>query len=222
MSPRKIARGFGIVLGLCLAALVNGCGTRVGTGLTGSVTLKSEAFSTTGLMALSPVGMLAAYTHDLVWGAPTRFAGPTVTDFKICIRELKLEKADGNYADKDGSGSLEYKIGLIDVSNGAEKTWMTSDFPVGFTLQRVKVVVHKDESLCGVNYSIKFNGFESNSDVEFKFKFEPAAEVVAGSTIKVALATVVSTLRAAADATALNDNNLKDYIEGVEGSGKKE
>ena len=58
--------------------------------------------------------------------------------------------------------------------------------------------------------------------MEFKFKFDPEVEVVSGTTIKVALSTVISTLRAAADASALNDNNLKDYIEGVEGSGGKD
>ena len=198
------------------------CGTRVGTGLTGSVTLKSEAFNTTGLAALPPMGLIPAYIQDLALGMPARFTAPDVTDFKICIRELKLEKSDGGYADTDGSGSFEYKIGLVDVSNGAEKTWMTSAFPVGFTLQRIKVVVHKDESLCGVNYSLKFNSFQSNSDVEFKFKFEPAIAVATGSIIKVALSTVVSTLRAAANASSLNDQNIKDFIEGVEGTGKED
>ena len=112
-------------------------------------------------------------------------------------------RSDGGYADTDGSGSFEYKIGLVDVSNGAEKTWITSAFPVGFTLQRIRVVVHKDESLWGVNYSLKFNSFQSSSDVEFKFKFGPAIAVATGSIIKVALSMVVSTLRAAANASSL-------------------
>lgn len=209
------------VVSALVVLVLTGCGTRVGTGLTGSVTLKSESFSTTGLTALPPLGLVTAYAQDLTLMANGRFAAPDVTDFKICVRELKLEKSEGGYADKDGSGSLEYKVGLVDVSNGAEKTWMTSDFPVGFTLQRIKVVVHKDESLCGVGYSMKFNGFQSNSDVEFKFKFEPAIAISAGATIKVALSNVVSALRTAADNSLLTDGNLKDYVEGVEGTGKK-
>lgn len=194
-----------------------GCGTRVGTG----VTIRSAPFAIAGVTT-APQSTLTALADDLFRFSSARTAAPSVTDFKFCLKALKLEADDGKYADKDGSGSVEFKVGLLDVSNGQEKVWATSNLPTGFRLRRIKAEVHKDFDVCNVNYSVKFNGFESQNDVEFKFKFEPPVDVTLGTSLRVALSSFVAALRAAASSASLNENNLKDYVEGLEESGTKD
>ncbi len=88
---------------------------------------------------------------------------------------------------------------------------------------RIKVEVHKDRELCsGASSSVKFDSVTTSNDVELVFNFEPAIEVNGGCKVTLALTTIATTLRQAADSNQLNDESLKQFIEGVEGTGSVE
>ncbi len=189
--------------------LITGCGTKTGTGLTtkGNVTLASQSFSASAaFLAVSP-----------------RWITTPVDSFKFCVEKIKLENESDQVVEKDGQQEIEFHPGLIDVSSGQEKTWGTAEIPVSFTLKRIKVDVKKENDLCGgADYSVQFNGFQSQEGIEFKWLFIPPIEVKAGDTLKLALSEIVTTLKQAAGDGALNDENLKSYIESTEGSAEHE
>lgn len=202
-----------LAVGLALSA----CGTKTGTGH--GLTVKSEAFSTSGIIALSAVDLLPRTLQRSLSDEITPrdvFAG-AISDFKFCVTKVKLEAADGS-----SSGEIEFKLGLIDVSNGASKTWGTSPISTSFSLSRLRVEVHKDPELCsGADYSVKFNSVSATQDVEFRFLFDPAVTVTDGDEVSLSLAKVANVLRAAADQGSLTNENLKDFVEQVEESGTK-
>lgn len=208
MQINVCAHTIGFLLVVFLFGTIDlGCGTKTGSGLTptGDITVRSQAFGTGRLAYASD----DAYQERLL---------SNITDFKFCVTKLKLEQEDGA-----SGGEVEFKPGLIDVSSGEAKTWGTAALPTTLKLKRIKVEVHKDQELCsGASYSVKFNSVTTSKDVEFVFKFEPAIEVKAGGTVNLALTTIATTLREAADANQLNDESLKEFIEGVEGTGSGE
>lgn len=197
---------------------ITGCGKKAG-----DVTVESATFNTSGEALLAREKLnpnseaLARFYPDEIVAAvsPTT----TVTDFKICVRKVKLENEDGKTEQKDDQDEIEFKPGLIDLTAGTAKSWGTMNVPVGFKLKKIKIKVKKDKDLCGVDYSIKFNSATTDQDVEFKWKFEPAIDLDAGNKLSLALATVVSALRQAGDAGTLS--SLKDHVENTEGSGSK-
>lgn len=215
-----------LTLSLLLTAVLIGCGKKSGTG---DVTISSDTFATSGNAIVS--------AHALV--SPTAFAvldlsrsysvapSTTVTDFKICVKRIKLEGDDDQPRKKEGEkgdngesdpDDIKFAPGLIDVGSGGEKTWGTVNLPTGFKLKKIKIKVKKDKDLCGVDYSVKFNSATTDQDVEFKWKFEPPIDLDAG-VISLRLNEVIAALRQAGDDGTLA--SLKTHCESIESSGRK-
>jgi hypothetical protein len=135
----------------------------------------------------------------------------TVDDFRFCVSRIRLEEEGG------GSKEMDLAPGLINVSEGEPVDWGTIEVPEGFEIDRVRVKVHKDKRLCGVDYSVKFNEATSPQDVEFRFRLDPPLTTTEGvSSLELSLKEVVAKLRQAADSGSLA--SLKDRVEEVEGS----
>lgn len=208
-----------VLLVIGISAFISGCGKTK----SGDVSVESGAFSTSGnaLIARESLSENSELFSFLSPSDPVLALAPTtaVTDFKICVKKVKLENEDGGVEKKDDQEEIEFKPGLIDLSSGAAKSWGAMNIPVGFKLKKIKIKVQKDKDLCGVDYSIKFNDQTTTEDVEFKWKFEPAIELEAGNALTLAISSVVSALRSAGDAGTLA--NVKSHIESIEESGSK-
>ncbi|MBC7691569.1 MAG: hypothetical protein H7222_07350 [Methylotenera sp.] len=178
----------------------------------GSVTVQSAAYPTSGAASVQ------SNSRDAATVTPTA----TVTDFKLCIKTIKLEDEDGKAQKEEDQEEIVFSPGLIDVTAGIEKAWGNVKVPVGFKLSRIRIKVKKDQALCGVSYSLSFNGQTTPEDIEFRFKFDPAVDFEDGNTLNLSLNTVVSKLRQAIDsAPGGSISSLKSQIENVEGSGVK-
>jgi hypothetical protein len=184
-------------------------------GKTGTVSIKSESYATSGASSLM------ADRDSLALVTPST----NVSDFKICVKRIRLQDEDGEAVSKDGEtgengekdvDDIRFSPGLIDLTDGLPEDWGKVEVPVGFKLSRLTVKVKKDESVCGVNYSVKFNSASSPQDIEFKFKFDPAVELSDGSTLNVSMAKVVEQLRLAVDSGDIA--SMKERIEAVEGA----
>jgi len=162
-----------------------------------------------------------------------RSVGPQtpITEFKLCVERIRLEDAQGKphlhedaakkSEDDASTGEIKFTPGLIDLSDGTAKNWGMVDIPVGFALSRLTIKARKDQALCGVDYSVDFNGTTSTEDIEFKWKFDPPV-VLNGSTdaLQLSLATVTDKLRGDADRNTLG-SDLKGEIESTEDSDSK-
>ncbi|MBI3534146.1 MAG: hypothetical protein HY072_01490 [Deltaproteobacteria bacterium] len=192
-----------------------GCGTTVGNPVTSDITISSDAFSLAGLGAI----FMTAEKQEFITSPEVYFA-TSVTEFKFCVKRIKLEDEDGNAKKKDGETGddgekdpedIRFSPGLIDLSAGIVQDWGTVNIPIGFKLKKIKIKVKQDKTLCGVNYSVKFNTQEANEDIEFKWKFNPALDLTnAVSALKLSFSTIISTLKAAADAGTLS--KIKSHI----------
>ncbi|MBI4924925.1 MAG: hypothetical protein HY843_03290 [Bdellovibrio sp.] len=204
---------FMVFISLIVPSLLfqTGCGTTVGNPVTSDITISSDSFSLAGLGAIFIT-------------SPEVYFATSVNEFKFCVKRIKLEDEDGNAKKKDGETGddgekdpedIRFAPGLIDLSAGVVKDWGTVNIPIGFKLKKIKIKVKKDKTLCGVNYSVRFNTQEASEDIEFKWKFSPALDLTnAVSALKLSFSTIMSTLRAAADAGTLAQ--IKSHIEGVE------
>ncbi len=215
---------FGVLV-LGLAA----CGKNAASPSAGGVSLSSKAYTASGLGIISPMARLAAL--------------PAVDEFKFCVGKVKFEDESGNAVIKnkpaesgaeskleneageqevaDENGEFEFSPGLIDVSLGAAIEWGKIPVPTGYSLSRLKVKIKKDKDVCGVDYSLSFNGMTSDQDIEFKWKFQPPVEITADSKlITVSLDSIVTTLKEAAAAGAIN--SLKDRVEQTEDEAEKD
>lgn len=190
MKGKLICFGM-IVLGL------SGCGTR-----TGNPSVYSAAFSPTG-------GSLGF--RGFLYGA--------VSEFKFCIRRVKLEAPDDSTVGGDANGEIIFQPGLIDVSSGAAAKWGEPAIPTNLQIKRMKIKLGVDQSLCGVNYSIRFNGVSSNEEIQFRWKFDPPLNSNVDA-IELRLQAFVNALLADADAGTLTSGRLKTLIEGAEETGK--
>jgi len=190
-----------------------GCGTETGTGYTGgptgeaAVTLKNAAFST----SFSAIHLNRFFS----------VVNP-ITNFKFCIRKVKFENESGTEIQKNGVSNLEMEIGLIDVSNGAAKTWGNPTLPVGFTMSRMKVVVEKDEDLCGIPDAIQFNAYGSQDNVEMVWDFDPAVAVSASDVLLLSMSTLADALQDAETAGDLTDETLRTYVQQTINSGSEQ
>jgi hypothetical protein len=153
-----------------------------------------------------------------------------VSDFKVCVSRIRLIGEDGNdvkpvdddtKADDSSSSSsspsssaneIRFSPGLIDLSSGKAVDWGKAEIPTGFKIAGLRIKVHKDKDLCGVDYSLKFNELTTPQDVEFKWKFDPAVEFT-GTTekLEVSLAEVITSLGTA------DLSSLKERAESSEG-----
>jgi hypothetical protein len=177
-------------------------------GKTGTITVKSDAFATSGASSL-----IADHEH-LAAVTPTA----NVDDFKICVARIRLQNEDGDVEkNKDDEEDIRFAPGLIDVTNGLRNDWGQVEVPVGFKLSRLTIKVKKDQDLCSQNYSVKFNNETTPQDIEFKWRFDPPLELEDGSQLNLSLNSVVEQLRLRIDEGSIA--SMKDRIESVEGSG---
>jgi hypothetical protein len=149
-----------------------------------------------------------------------RMAVDPVTEFKFCVARVRLESqaekeaADASGSSEDDSSYTQFAPGLIDVSAGTAKDWGAVALPEKAQVVRIKVKVKKDESVCGTDYSVMYNGMSTPRDIEFRWKFEPAIDVSAAT---VALRLSFDEIVAALQGSAMSDElQLKDRIEAVE------
>lgn len=211
------------LLALGIASLtLTGCGA----GATGDVTISSGAYSATSAAHLDA----AAVGSDPGTTFLPAFQSATVSDFKFCVKRVKLEDEDGSAKKKEGEkgdggeegvDDVKFAPGLVSVGSGAAVDWGTVNIPLGFKLRKIKIKVKKDNDLCGVDYSVKFNSLTTDQDVEFRWKFDPALDLESGTrALELSLSTVVTALRSWADNPT---GSLKDEIEkdGSEGSATK-
>jgi hypothetical protein len=209
MKTRKLASA----LPLAAAALAaTGCAQRVS-----GVTITSPGFNTSSANArLAPSGSEEASSGDLA----------DVTDFRFCVKRIRLIASDGSSVARDGEvdeegnelrDELRFSPGLIDVSSGEQKDWGTLEMPVGFRVSEIRVKVKKDAAACGVNFSLSFNGETTPQDIELRWKFNPPIELDEGTqAISLSFSQVVSALRSAAASGSIG--SLKDRAEAVEGT----
>ena len=200
------------------AFLLQGCGAKTAALGNGTVAVGSKAFATAA-------------------GA-TAFALPEVSEFKICVASIKLVGPEGKaHIEQEGNvqsgddnddavessddrAEIKFSPGLIDLSAGKEVSWGSLKIPTGFSLSKLKIKVKKDKEKCGVDYSVRFNGQEANEDIEFKWKFNPAVAIDANtSQLTLSFASVVSALRAAAEAGSLDQ--MKNHVEALEDEGQE-
>lgn len=177
----------------CVAVALVGCGSG-----NGDVTISSGAFGQSAALMGKSVSAVTA-------------AAASITEFKFCVNTVRLENESGDAEKVNGNSDIVFHPGLIDISSGQQKNWGTVSVATGVKISRLKIKVHKDKSLCGVDYSIRVNGNETDQDVEFKWKFNPAVELSGGQTVELGMTDVVTALSAGDLAS------LKPIVEGVEG-----
>ena len=185
---------------IAITPLFTGCG-----GKSTDVAVASDAFNKSG--STVPASLVST-------------PATSVIDFKICVKEIELEDDTGRSRKRENQNEIEFNPGLIDLSSGTGQPWGTLKIPPGFNLSRIKVKVKKDQKLCGVDYSVKFNEQSTPEDIEFKWRFKPAIRVSQGDTLSMSLAEVVAALRTAGDEGTLA--SLKQHIERSEDIGKRD
>jgi hypothetical protein len=198
-----------VALSCIFMAALTGCGRG-----SGNVEIGTDAFSPNGGGA-SNMEMIALPSGSMAPSTP-------VTDFKVCIRGVRLEnendevESGDDEENSDENGMIQLSPGLVDLTSGIPQSWGEAKIPTGFKLKRIKVKIQKHVQTCGVDYSVKFNNETINRDIEFRFRFDPPVEIEENDRINLSLAAVVTALRQAAD-----DSNLKQmhqYIDAAEGS----
>lgn len=202
MERKVVMRNFRFLfLGVLL---LTACGKEV------ALKISSASFATTGATAL--LGFLATPS------AP-------VTEFKFCVKRVKLQGEDDSPIRKEGEkgengedhpDDIRFAPGLIDISDGKAHDWGTMEIPTGFKLKRIQIKVRKDQELCGVNYSVKFNDAIAVENFEIKWRFNPPIDLASNiDVLELSFNNLVASLRQAADEERLN-NQLKERIEEIE------
>ena len=163
-------------------------------------------------------------------GFATRAAlfGITGTEFKICVERLRLINSNGDSVSADGStvsgasssnGEINFTPGLIDLSASLAANWGSTPLPTGFTLAEMRVKVHKDASLCGMDYSVVYAGVGTPSDLEFRWTFNPPVTLAAGTKqIDLNFNVFVTALQAAltSKGAQMSSNDIDAGISGAE------
>lgn len=181
--------------------LLTACGTTTGNG---RITVETASYSTAGFV--NSFGAL--YSTN-------------ITDFKLCVKKIQLINEQDETKKKDGEEEISFPVGLVDLSSGESTSWGTVEVPIDFMLKRVKIHIHKDSELCGVNYSAKFNSFESTQNLVIKYVFDTAIDLSAGDVVQLDMETMARALRSASDGGSLNNNTLRDKMEAVESAASK-
>lgn len=196
---------------------ITGCGTS--TGNPADPTVQETADYTISSAAFTPSAVILPLA---LWDAQA-YAAVAVTEFKFCVKRLRLKTAEDVAIDKeddDLEGEIDFAPGLIDVSDGLAKDWGTVTLPTGQSVERLEIVVQKDDECVengeSVEYSVRFNEFESEDGVEFKWRFAtPLTLSSLAGVIRLSLDAVVTALKSAAESGGIDD--LKEAIEEVEG-----
>lgn len=216
-----------LIFVLLLAGFLASCGTETGSGaiepdptnavppggstpgiIDGNLRLKSAAFSTAIIDSVKKIAAFSNYS--------------SVDTFKLCVSRIRMIANDDTWIYKDGSKEIEISAGLIDLSSGMEKTWGSFNVPTGFTMERLRVLVKKDTTLCNQSYSVIFNGVSTEEEAELRWRFDPPASIVAGDAVKLSLTAIVAKIKEAASQSGFNGDALKKAIESVEASASEE
>jgi len=145
-----------------------------------------------------------------------------VNDFKLCVRSIRFESEDDVLIETDGLDDIRFSPGLIDVSDGLEKKWTRLDLPTGFALKRIRIKLDDDKDLCGVDYSLSFNGVSTDEEVEFRWMFSPPMIVTEDSPgIQLPLDTIVEAFLVALSNQELDPDSLQYLVESVEEQAKE-
>lgn len=195
-----------------LSLLLIGCGTTTGNSL-----IESDSFSLNGnaIVSLAQVGGFEAFYRP-------RFTTANVSDFRLCVRKIRLEASDGSTKSKDGSEDIELDAGLIDLSHGGTVSWGEANIPVLFVLKRIRVILEPNPIHCGdLEHSLKFNDFRSNSRTTLKFQFNPPVEITGGDTITLSVSTIATRLLQQIDSGDLTAENFKAKLEDIEDYARK-
>lgn len=132
-------------------------------------------------------------------------------------KEGKSEAEKEQEVQDEKIGEMVFSPGLIDLTDSQTKSWGEIQLPVGFRLKKLIIIVKKDEKKCGVDYSLNYNGYKSEQDVEFKWKFEPAIDLEAATeSLQLSFNSVVARLKEAVQSGSIE--KLKERVEEVEGS----
>lgn len=164
-------------------------------------------------------GMVALRSAAINAATSEKVHAQSVSSMSFCITQLKFEADGGDaIADDDGDDVFETSIGLVNIGDGSTVVnWGNVGAPIGTSIKKVKVEVHRDPEVCGVEYSVEYNGLELSQDVEMTFTFPVAEAVEDGGTITFDLAQIASAFQSAYDAGDFSDGNITSYIENIEG-----
>lgn len=170
-----------------------------------------------GLILLKSVPYTASYAKIK---KSEKVNSMALSDFKFCITQIKLENEDGDSV----GGSIEARLGLIDVSNNTSSIeWGTVEVPVDFQLSKLTVEIHKDSETCsGADYSLSYKGTQLNQDIEFSFRFSPAISLDDSDVVTLGLTNIAAAIESAYDAGELDDAHITSYLESIEGEGDEE
>lgn len=150
-----------------------------------------------------------------------RMAMEGVDEFKFCVARIRLESTEDKSADsEDESNYTQFTPGLIDMTSGEAQDWDKLELPSKAKVARIKIKVKKDESLCGVPFSLLFNGLSTPRDIEFRWTFDPPIDVD-GTTkaLRLSFQEIVDSLR---DSAMSDEIQLKERIEQLEPEAEKE
>lgn len=140
-----------------------------------------------------------------------------LSEFKVCVRSIRLENDDDEVvSDSQGNTDINFRPGLIDLSDGQVRQWGAATLPVGFALKRIRIKLHDDENLCQSDYSVRFNGVQTDEEVEFRWIFPNPVAVDAETDIELPLQAMVDELLGALAAGPVNSEDLKQLLEDVE------
>lgn len=194
-----------------LALSLGGCGTTSTSG----VSMISKGY-VSGVAHQAPAAL--RWLGDfLMPSAMATISG--ISGFKLCITQMKLDAEDGSTVKNGDSDLLEAKLGLVDLGDGSlPATWGNISIPAGTTIKRIKLEIHKNIELCGVDYSTSITDTSGtihsvSKDIELKWAFATPKSFNAGDTVTVSLANLVTQYSAAVLAGKFDDENLGAYLE---------
>jgi hypothetical protein len=142
---------------------------------------------------------------------------PAEASFSFCVTQLKLE-ADDSSAVSVGGSSAELALGLVELGDGnGEVTWADFDFAAGAMVRRIKVEVHQDSELCGVDYSVAFGGMSLTKDLEFTFVFDAPQLIPDEGAVVLDLSALVVAYADALAANKFNNEEIGAFMENSEG-----
>ncbi len=203
---------------LFLALFFSACGgTGVGNPInssvptvtgTGSVSIASRGFNSTSALYFAPNFLVEVPTQNTL--------APSIASFKFCVTQLRLKNAAGSALGEESGSGMVSKLGLVDLSNGAQTvTWGKATLPIGAEIKKMNVEVHKDKDTCpGADYSASINGRTISKDLEFTFNFATAKSLKDGDVVTLALTALVTKLNDAVTAEQFDDENVSKYLDG--------
>ena len=196
-----------------------------------SVTVLASALALLPLTACGKSGSvtLVAKNSDPVFSKAALVESPGISStspFKICIKKVSLEDEAG---EDHGNGSsdgetdeekneIEFSVGEVDLStlgSGDVTLGTIPDAPVGFKISKVKIKIKKFGSC---THSIEYGAKTTNADVEFRFRFSPAVELLSGDTLDLYFSQIASVISSTDD---IDHGNFRSAIQQVQATARR-